>query len=231
MLKSNVKFKYAKFEFFMLHLNSKIEIEQVELKLKNLLTLEHNHNNIVIVLDEVIESNKLTQFVASILEIAKKLNILVHSILKNNFTNNINNVLTVKVVDFPSSSSGVKPTQQNIYNKTIVYDEPLRGGMKVENDGDIIVTSFVSHNAEVIATGNIQVLGEARGRLIAGSTGDKAARIFVSKFNPELIAIGGIYRTIEDKLPDNILNQPVMVKLDENNRLIISPLGRNTKNL
>ncbi len=225
MIKPNIKFNYAKFEFFMLHINSKIEIEQLALKFKNLLTLEHKYNNVVIVLDELIEINLLTQLIAGILKSAESLNVLIHSIFKNQYTVGFNNILGVQVIDYPGSYD-TKSSIKNVYNKTIIYDEVLRSGIKLENDGDIIITNFVSNNAEVIATGNIQVFGEARGRLIAGSTGDKNARIFVSKFNPEFISIGGIYRNIEAKLPDNISHQTVMVKLDVNNRLVISPLGR-----
>jgi len=41
------------------------------------------------------------------------------------------------------------------------------------------------------------------------------------KFTPELISIGGIYRAIDTKIPENLLNNAVMVSLDDKSRLSI----------
>ena len=140
--------------------------------------------------------------------------------LRNNFIH-ADSISGVQVIDIPESE---KPSE-HIFNKVLFYSDPLRSGMKLENDGDIIVTSFVSDNAEVIASGNIHIYGEAKGRLVAGSGGDKTARIFVGKFNAELISIGGLYRTMDEKLPDNIFHKSVMISLDNKNRLIIEPMA------
>ena len=96
--------------------------------------------------------------------------------------------------------------------------------MRVENDGDIVILNMVSNNAEVVSGEDIHVYGDGRGRFIAGSNGNKKARIFVQKFNAELISIAGIFRVIEDKLPTNLLNKTVQIFLDDKERLNILPL-------
>jgi septum site-determining protein MinC len=156
--------------------------------------------------------------VQNVKQFANQAGVHLHSILKNEILD-LDNIAGVAVVNLPQTKKSI-PVQ----NKPLMFDEPVRSGMKLENDGDIIISSFVSDNAEVMASGNIHIYGEAKGRLIAGSAGNKEARIFTSKFNAELIAIGGIYKIIEDKLPANIDRKPVMIILDDKERLNIVPL-------
>jgi septum site-determining protein MinC len=219
MLQKNLKFTHAWFEYFLLQINNKTELAEVQAKLENFKKLEQKNCYIVLAIDHIIENDKLGKMVLGISDIAEKLALKFHAILRSDSIHE-NNILGVQVIDLPKTCKS-----EHIYNKSMLSSEPLRSGMKLENDGDIIVTSFVSDNAEIVATGNIHIYGEARGRLIAGSSGDKTACIFVGKFNAELIAIGGIYRTMDGKLPDNILHNAVMISLDDKNRLVIEPMA------
>ncbi|MBP9743073.1 MAG: septum site-determining protein MinC [Burkholderiales bacterium] len=219
MLRKSLKFSHAKFEYFILQINPNTELTEITTKLNNFKKLEQKNNFIVLGIDGIIKQPQLEEMVVNVKSIAEGLNLKLHSILPNeNLTVNV--IAHIPVIDLPSSSRF-----EHIYNKSLISNEPVRSGIKLENDGDIIVTSFVSDNAEIIATGNIHVYGEARGRLIAGSSGDKNARIFVSKFNAELIAIGGLYRVMEDKLQQNVLHNAVMISLDNKNKLVIEPIG------
>ncbi len=65
-------------------------------------------------------------------------------------------------------------------------------------DGDVTVLGSVGSGAEVIAGGSIHIYGTLRGRAMAGMSGNRAARIFCSKIEAELLAIDGFYRTAED---------------------------------
>ena len=219
MLQKNIKFTHARFEYFLLQINPKTELNEIKLKLDNFKRLEQKNSIIVLALDGDFAKDKLGKIVLGINDLVENLGLRLHSILRNDNISE-DNIFGIQVIDLPETYKS-----EHIYNKSIISNEPVRSGIKLENDGDIIVTSFVSDNAELVATGNIHVYGEAKGRLIAGSNGDKTARIFVGKFNAELIAIGGLYRTIEDKLPDNILYNAVMVSLDAKNRLVIEPMS------
>jgi septum site-determining protein MinC len=56
----------------------------------------------------------------------------------------------------------------------------------------------VASGAEIVAGGSIHVYGALRGRAMAGSSGNAAARIFCQKIEAELLAINGYYQTAEE---------------------------------
>lgn len=204
----------------MLQINEVADVKHIDSKFSNLKKLGEQTNHIVLNFSPQLDQSAISKMVLDIYDVANNYNLLIYAIVKNdNIASESFN--GIPVVELPNNQQ-TKSIEE--LNKTLTYSEPVRSGMQVKNDGDIVVTSFVSNNAEIIATGNIHVYGEARGRLIAGSGGDKNARIFVTKFNPELISIGGIFRTIENRLPDSILNKPVMVSLDDKNHLNIDRL-------
>ncbi|MDE1894859.1 MAG: septum site-determining protein MinC [Pseudomonadota bacterium] len=96
----------------------------------------------------------------------------------------------------------------------------VRSGQQVyARDRDLIVTGAIANGAEVIADGNIHVYGSLRGRAMAGAQGDERARIFVSDFRAELVAIAGHYRVFE-KIPGDLEGQSVQCWLDGEKLLI-----------
>lgn len=108
---------------------------------------------------------------------------------------------------------------------TMIIDRPVRAGQQIyAKGGDLVVLAIVSAGAEVIADGNIHVYAPLRGRALAGARGNTAARIFTQCMEAELVSIAGVYRTIEQALPDSIRGKPAQVFL-ENERLVITALG------
>lgn len=113
----------------------------------------------------------------------------------------------------------------------MIIRRPLRSGQRVYAKGtDLIVIGMVSQGAEVIADGNIHVYGPLRGKAMAGARGDTEALILTTQLDPELLAIAGVYRVVETRLPDNLHNQPAQVQLD-GETLKIKPLQRHASNL
>lgn len=107
---------------------------------------------------------------------------------------------------------------------TVVIDKPLRSGQQVYARGaDLVVLAVVSFGAEVIADGNIHVYAPLRGRAMAGARGNRAARIFTTCMEPQLVSIAGIYRTTEIAIPADIVGKPAQVRLD-GEKLLIEPL-------
>lgn len=99
----------------------------------------------------------------------------------------------------------------------------VRSGQQVyARERDLIVTGAIANGAEVIADGNIHVYGSLRGRAMAGAQGDEKARIFVSDFRAELVAIAGHYRVFE-QIPDDLEGQSVQCWL-EGEKLLIAKL-------
>jgi septum site-determining protein MinC len=99
----------------------------------------------------------------------------------------------------------------------------VRSGQQIyARERDLIVTGAVANGAEVIADGNIHISGGLRGRAMAGAQGDGKARIFVSDFRAELVAIAGQYRVFE-QIPDDLEGQSVQCWL-EGDKLLIARL-------
>ena len=104
---------------------------------------------------------------------------------------------------------------------TLVVDRPLRSGQQVyARGGDLVVMAPVNAGAEVIADGHIHVYAPLRGRAIAGAKGDANARIFASQLEAELVAVAGVYRTLDQALPAELRGQPAQVRLNQD-RLVI----------
>lgn len=98
---------------------------------------------------------------------------------------------------------------------SLMLDQPVRSGRSVVHlDGDVCVMGAVSSGAEVVAGGSIHVYGALRGRAIAGASGDPLARILCRRFEPELVAIDGLYRTADD-LGEGLRGRPAQVRLVE----------------
>ena len=103
--------------------------------------------------------------------------------------------------------------------------QPVRSGQRAFNAaGDLIVVASVNTGAEVLAAGNVHVYGPLRGRAMAGVNGDTQARILTTCMQAELVAIAGVYRSIESDLPDEVREKPAQVFL-KGDRLFIEPLA------
>ncbi|ACA14856.1 septum site-determining protein MinC [Methylobacterium sp. 4-46] len=95
-----------------------------------------------------------------------------------------------------------------------VLETSLRSGQSIFHpDGDVTVMGSVSSGAEILAGGSIHVYGALRGRAIAGAGGNRRARIYCRKFQPELLGIDGLFRTAETTDP-GLHNKAVQVWLE-----------------
>lgn len=216
-----IKLNSASFDYYLLRIESDIDIGKIASKLATLRDFDSNAKYLILELHSPIQDAKIfAKKLDEIIALANKNQLVIKFIQKNEFTV-ADYYGTIPVVDLPQTIRNDEP----LMNKTLLVSQPVRSGIKVENDGDIIVKALVSHNAEIIASGYIHIYGDCRGRVIAGAQGDKTARIFVTRFNAEMISIGGIFRVIEDKLPASLLNKSVEIFLDDKERLNIVPLG------
>jgi septum site-determining protein MinC len=96
----------------------------------------------------------------------------------------------------------------------MIVNRPLRSGQRIyARNTDLVVIGMVSQGAEVIADGNVHVYGPLRGKAMAGARGDTSARIFTTQLDPELLAVAGVYRVVEDKLDARVHGKPALVSL------------------
>lgn len=104
----------------------------------------------------------------------------------------------------------------------LIYDQILRSGQSLNHvGGDLILTNSVNNGAEAITDNSLHVYGRAQGRLVAGATGDKDARIFCQVFNPSLVSVAGTY-CLRDNLPEHVIDKAVQVRFKEDEGLVFT---------
>jgi septum site-determining protein MinC len=99
--------------------------------------------------------------------------------------------------DAPGGRPGATPVATPT-GAGLVIDHSVRSGQTISHPGDVTIVGSVASGAEIVAGGSIHVYGALRGRAVAGSGGDGRARVFARRFEAELVAIDGHYRTAED---------------------------------
>ena len=106
-----------------------------------------------------------------------------------------------------------------------VHEQLLRSGQSINHvGGDLILTRSVNQGAEVITDHNLHIYGRAKGRLVAGATGDKHARIFCQDFNPSLVSVAGTY-CLQGDIPPEVLGKAVQVSFVEGQGLVFQLFG------
>ncbi len=106
---------------------------------------------------------------------------------------------------------------------SIMVTQPVRSGQLILSEGDVTIVGSVASGAEVIAGGSVHVYGTVRGRIAAGTTGNRSARIFCRRLEAELIAIAGFYQTSDDFEPE-MRGRAVQLWLD-NDSILAQTLG------
>lgn len=127
-----------------------------------------------------------------------------------------NTAQTVTPTAAPASETIISAEQIT----SLIYDQMLRSGQSINHvGGDLILTSSINSGAEAITDNSLHVYGRAQGRLVAGATGDKDARIFCQIFNPSLVSVAGTY-CLRDNLPVDIIDKAVQVRFVEGEGLV-----------
>lgn len=107
---------------------------------------------------------------------------------------------------------------------SVIHGQLVRSGQSLQHlGGDLIIMGGVNAGAEAITDSNLHVYGRGLGRLVAGATGDKEARIFCQKFNPSLVSVAGTY-CLSDAIPAEMIDKAVQVSYDEEKGLVFSLL-------
>lgn len=106
-----------------------------------------------------------------------------------------------------------EPRQAAARKPARIVTEPVRGGQQIyAQDSDLIVLTMVQAGAEVIADGCVHIYGRLAGRAIAGAKGDIGARIFCKRFEPELVAVAGVY-AVAEQMQGDLRGKPVQAWL------------------
>lgn len=96
-------------------------------------------------------------------------------------------------------------------HQTIIHHGHLRGGQSLSSlYSDIIVVGNLNYGSEVMAGGNIHILGALNGRALAGTHIGNKAIISAFSLRAELISIDGYYLSSDEIKAQN---QPISIVL------------------
>lgn len=120
----------------------------------------------------------------------------------------------------PAAEAASPDGSSDSVHSALHHEGAVRSGQQIyARSRDLVVTGTVANGAEVIADGDIHIYGGLRGRAMAGAQGDEKARIYISDFRGELVAIAGHYRVFE-QIPKDLEGQSVQCWLDGEKLLI-----------
>lgn len=89
----------------------------------------------------------------------------------------------------------------------------IRGGMRIEYEGSVVILGDVNPGGEIIATGNVIVLGTLRGMVHAGAQGNREAFIYALNLKPTQIRIAeAIARMPEGEEDNNMQPEMAIIK-------------------
>ena len=139
---------------------------------------------------------------------ARKLNIQEQDILLSKIMKILDDCITDDVeIDFKISEElkdlGIDQIEETFESdveicETKYIDRSIRGGMKEEYIGSIVVMGDVNKGAEVIAGGNVMVLGVLRGLVHAGASGNTKAVISANSTAATQIRIADKTKVIDE---------------------------------
>ena len=120
----------------------------------------------------------------------------------------------------PVDAADAEPQPEPVRPVPLIVNSSVRSGQSIYHpEGDVTVIGSVSSGADIVAGGSIHIYGTIRGRAIAGSQGDRSARIFCRRLEAELLAIGGVYMT-NDAMASNLRSQAIHAWLDNDSMMM-----------
>jgi septum site-determining protein MinC len=124
------------------------------------------------------------------------------------FEEDIEDTLKVQPIPNTSQSSKIK-IKKFFFNGidegiTKYYRGTVRSGQLINYDGNLVVIGDVNPGGEVVATGNVVVMGSLRGMVHAGADGNKDAIVVAFNLQPMQLRIADVItRSPDEKGPRN----------------------------
>jgi septum site-determining protein MinC len=83
-------------------------------------------------------------------------------------------------------------------SETLVIRSSLRSGQRIEHEGDVLVIGHINDGAELIAEGNIMVMGKLKGLVHAGYNSDEARAIITLSYEAKQVRLGARVSTLTE---------------------------------
>lgn len=130
----------------------------------------------------------------------------------------------IKTAPAPAAEPAAQPQEPAIVGllPPMVVRHPVRSGAELyAKQSDLIIMNVVSAGARIVADGSIYIHGALKGTAAAGITGMAETRIFCESFEPEIIAINGIYLDGEQLARHPAWGKRALIELDAQSQLDI----------
>lgn len=96
---------------------------------------------------------------------------------------------------------------------TLLIKRTARSGQRISYNGNVVILGDVNPGAEVIASGDIVVMGRLRGVVHAGATGNDASVILAFRLCPTQLRIGNLISRAPDWGANGEPEMPEMAKV------------------
>ena len=96
-------------------------------------------------------------------------------------------------VEQASTVTSAAPPVKKASGETKIIARTVRSGGRVESTGSAIILGDVNAGAEIVAEGDIVVVGALRGLVHAGSSGNEAAIIWAQEFKSPNLRVAGYF--------------------------------------
>ncbi|MGE5485387.1 MAG: septum site-determining protein MinC [Ignavibacteriales bacterium] len=116
----------------------------------------------------------------------------------------------VEYVSAPAPKQAVEEAESR---QTLLIRRTLRSGQRIGYDGNVVVLGDANPGSEIVATGDIIVVGSLRGVAHAGASGDEGAVVAALRLAPTQLRIAGRIA----RPPEEISNpgRPEMARLSD----------------
>jgi hypothetical protein len=104
--------------------------------------------------------------------------------------------------------------------RTLLTSRTLRSGTQVRFDGDVTVFGDVHSGAEIVASGNVMVMGKLAGMAHAGADGDEHCFVFALHMAPTQIRVASRIAVV----PHGNAREPAIAQLQDQ-RVVVQPFG------
>lgn len=123
-------------------------------------------------------------------------------------------ITKIQTEDRQGKNNKAKAASETENRPTKLFKETLRSGQYLGSPGNLVIIGDVHQGAEVVAYGDILVLGSLQGIAHAGAEGDEKALIWALQFQPTQVRIADhITRPPdEEKKPGGIYPEVAFIK-------------------
>jgi septum site-determining protein MinC len=97
----------------------------------------------------------------------------------------------------PEAASEPPKNSPVFEQNTLYYRHGLRSGQAIRTDGSAVILGDVNAGSEIVAGGNVIVLGALRGMVHAGAGGDESCYVSALNLQPTQLRIAGVITSIQ----------------------------------